>query len=712
MIITNTGGANANNVIPVFTTSATGTGVAVNLFAPGVTATAIAGGSSTAIVWQYQATGSGTIFFSGYASGVDENDITNIVTSPMTPRGYITVQEPASLSITAFTVYPPVVAQGQNVTVVMALSNGGGGTLTDISPSLMMSGSGAFVRLTGPEPAAINLDGNDFDTFTWTYSASAIGVVSFSGGAAGYEINTGSVMQSGPSGNVDAEVIAQQAILTAQMSLSPLVAGPNQRITINMTVTNTGLHAATGVSPVAGLVMYDNTGNLIKSVTHTAQVAPVNLAIGQAQTFRWILETDINYGTVVFSAAAQGADAILPITVSSNTAVSEMLTIEQPPALVSRVDAYPNTVNTSQIITILMTVTNNGQADAVNVMPSQLFKSGSALANPNNPNTPSPSSAVIPGSGGVAVFTWVTQAAGAGTISRLGWAQGQDENSLNTFLSASTSTNAVTVQRPANLSIASISAPSNVTVGQQFTVIMTVTNLGGATAIGSSANMSISSGSGGVIPVATPAAVDIAGNSTAALTWIYQASGQGGVILSAVITGTDSNTGVTVSDADFTGTINVQSPAAISSNISIVPAMNYNGQVFTVSMLVNNSGEASASSVSITPFVLAETGASAFMITEPSPLTMTVAGGTSQIFQWTYSASGDGTITFSAFAMGTDANTSAVIGSVGTEASVEIRASASLVAEVSASPATDPQGSRNSNYDNNKFRFRCFNACM
>jgi hypothetical protein len=687
MIITNTGGANATNVIPVFTSSATGTGVTVNLAASGVTATAIAGGSSTAIVWQYQATGSGTIFFSGYASGIDENDTTNTIISPMTPQNYITVQQPAALSITAFTVYPPVVAQGQNVTVLMTVSNGGEGQVTNINPTMTATGTGYFTRITGPAPATVSLSGNQSAVFTWTYSGSAIGIVTFSGGAEGLEVNTASNIQSGPSGNVDAEVIAQQAILTAQMSLSPLVAGPSQRITINMTVSNTGLHAATGVSPVAGLLMYDNTGSLIKSVTHTAQVAPVNLAIGQAQTFRWILETDVNFGTVIFSAAAQGADAILPITVSSNTAVSEMLTIEQPPALVSRIDAYPNTVNTSQMITILMTVTNNGQADAVNVMPSQLFKSGSALANPNNPNVHSPSSAVIPGGGGVAVFTWVTQATGAGTINWLGWASGQDENSLNTFLSASTSTNVITVQSPANLSIDSIAAPSYVTVGQQFTVIMTVTNLGGASALGASANMNISSGSGGVIPMATPAAVDIAGRTTAALTWIYQASGQGDVVLSAMITATDSNTGAVITDAGFTGTINVQSPASITSDISIAPAMNYNGQIFTVSMLVNNSGQAAASSVGITPFVLTETGASAFMVTEPSPLTMTVAGGTSQIFQWTYSASGDGTITFSAYATGTDANTLDPIGSTGTEASVEIRASASLVADVSVSAA-------------------------
>jgi hypothetical protein len=694
MVVTNTGDAYANTITPQLTVSSTG-GSAWASVISSPPSSSIAGGSSAVFIWTYSAEGTGTIYFSGYAQGVDANSGLTVF-SPGTSVRYISVQLPASLTITSFTVYPPTVAEQQMITVEMTVSNSGASTVSGVAPSLLQTGTGSITLLTGPAPSSQTLAGGQSVKFVWTYSAAGQGTVSFSGGAAGVDINTGLTVQTGPSVERVVNIIQQQAILTAEMIIAPQVAGFNQRITVYLSVTNTGLHNAVGVSPAAGLVAYTDNG-VMKSLTVTADVASVNLPVGTSKVFKWVLETDSTVGTVVFSAVAIGQDAILPMNVTSNPAVSMPLSVEAPPVLVSRIDALPNTVNTGQAITIIMTVTNTGGSTAINVKPLQLIKMGTGNAVPANP-TPMPESVTLP-AGSTQTFTWTVLASTVGVIGWQGRAEGQDINTLATVNSSYSQTNWVLIQSPPVLQVSGINAPSSVSLrlspyeGQLFTVTLTVTNSGDTTVNNLRPDpIELNQAPGALAGViSTPTPVDLAGHSSATFTWTFTALGTGTFSFSGKVTGIDSNSGAVVNSGIVTsGTIAVQQVATLASTLYVNPPMRYNGEVFTVLLVVTNTGGATA--INVTPyhtsFAASSPSPDAYLISGPVPVSASIAGGSMKVFTWTYTASGVGSIGFSGYAYGQDGNYPAWdYTTTTTTASISINAAAALAASINALPA-------------------------
>jgi hypothetical protein len=89
---------------------------------------------------------------------------------------------------------------GSTFTVLMTVSNGGS-TVIDVSPSsLSPLPSTSAIQLSGPAPASVTLNAGALQVFTYTYSASAMGSVAFSGSADGMAIplTVGSAANTGP----------------------------------------------------------------------------------------------------------------------------------------------------------------------------------------------------------------------------------------------------------------------------------------------------------------------------------------------------------------------------------------------------------------------------------------------------------------------------------------------------------------------------------
>ncbi|HVE84635.1 MAG TPA: IPT/TIG domain-containing protein, partial [Myxococcales bacterium] len=214
------------------------------------------------------------------------------------------------------------------------------------------------------------------------------------------------------------------------------------------------------------------------------------------------------------------------------------------------------------------------------------------------------------------------------------------------------------VVTPAQLRL-TLTAPAQVSVGQTFSVSGALDNPGGSDVLAVTLDPATVQGPGGatVGAATTPPSADVPAGSSSALALTAQATSPGALSISTRATGTNDFSGRPVaSSAASTSSVLVQRAAALTATLSASPATASVGQTITVTMQVQNTGEATANNV--TPSALVLTGAgSATLVSGPTPPTAAaVAGGTSATFSWTYTASAPGAVTFSGTASGTDAN--------------------------------------------------------
>lgn len=99
----------------------------------------------------------------------------------------------ASLSI------PAKIDLGASFAVTMTVSNTSTTDAVAVAPSsLSLSGAGAATLVSGPTPASLSIAGGSSASFSWVYSADALGTVTFTGSAAGADGNTGAPISSVP----------------------------------------------------------------------------------------------------------------------------------------------------------------------------------------------------------------------------------------------------------------------------------------------------------------------------------------------------------------------------------------------------------------------------------------------------------------------------------------------------------------------------------
>jgi len=184
MLVTNTGGAPANNVAPS-ALAPTVTGVTLQLLSS-PSAQTIAGGASFTFVWTYSTTGTtnGTVALSGNAGGTDAYSGAP-VSSAASGSNTTTIFTAAGSGLTSSIVTKPrSVAVGDTFTVEMNVVNRSGGTRSTITPSdFILAGPGQVTLVSGPTPASFNLLSMANATFAWTYRATGPGWVTFNDNA-------------------------------------------------------------------------------------------------------------------------------------------------------------------------------------------------------------------------------------------------------------------------------------------------------------------------------------------------------------------------------------------------------------------------------------------------------------------------------------------------------------------------------------------------
>ncbi|MBI3891996.1 MAG: hypothetical protein HY303_10755, partial [Candidatus Wallbacteria bacterium] len=232
---------------------------------------------------------------------------------------------------------------------------------------------------------------------------------------------------------------------------------------------------------------------------------------------------------------------------------------------------------------------------------------------------------------------------------------------------------------PAGLQILRTGAPDRVSTGQTFPVSVTLTNSGEATANVTGVRLSFRS-SGGVERssqyslLASPALpFPLAGGETRTVTFSVKASdtaSTGLLTVDASASGRDLHSDAVLFDSggDATASLNVQRRAQLDIAMFTLPSSVVQGQRFTATLLVRNSGEASAglSAVALAFRVAANNvGSSGFLVLSPTGISGLVSGSETVTLSLSVAVAGDvapGTYTGHATVHGADQNSGAEAG--------------------------------------------------
>ena len=617
------------------------------------------GGATAALTWACTASAPGVLQWSASASGADANSGQTASASSAGPS--ILAQTPAALSIASFTL-PAVVSTGQSFAALLVVQNSGGADSVQAAPQAALA-SGSGVILAAPLPATIPAGGSA--TFSFTLQAGATpGTLSLSVGAVqGFDQNSGAQVSTGPAATNVATVQAA-AQLSGSLTL-PALLSRGQSFTAALTVQNSGDAAALAVLPMPDPAALVGASAAAATNTSPAQGA-VDLPGHGSATFRWtFVESGSAAGTLQLQAAAQGIDANSGLTAAAPAATSPLAQVQEPAALV--IDSLQLTpgaqLSRGQAFTARLTVRNTGQATARQVLPSPpglaLSATGGAAA-----TTLDAAAAQDVAGGATASWSWsfVENGSGPGTLRFSAGASGLDQNSGASTSAPALQSATLAVQQPAALTGA-LTAPARVSRGQTFLVSLSATNTGGATARSVTPALSLSP-SGAATVLSSPAALDVAGGATTLFTWQVQQAGgtESSIAFTASASGSDANSAAPITTGAALAGSAVDAPAALSVAAFSLPVAVTRGQAFTATLIVSNTGDATALHVLPTAPVVTTTGG-ALAATSTLQAAVDLQGHRSATFSWTFSESGSspGTLALATSLSGSDANSGAAL---------------------------------------------------
>ncbi|MFC1718569.1 hypothetical protein ACFL6S_33245, partial [Candidatus Poribacteria bacterium] len=544
MTVINSGQASADAVMPSALTLTGVQNLRLSSSPPPVEVN-IPGGGSQDFTWVYtSASGdAGNVAFSGSVSGKDHNSGSKVFSTSVDSNA-VKIQAPAMLTA-AITVSPTQVSEGQDIMVVMTITNSGRATADAVTPSALALAGNQTLRLSsGPIPINAAIPAGGSQDFTWHYTSARgdAGNVTFSGNASGKDQNSGRSLSFA---TVDSNVVRVQtpANLVATIAASPVQVSKGQDITVVMTVANTGQATADDVMPA----MLVSSANGILS---SANPISANILGGGSQNFTWTYTSGKeDAGSVVFSGSASGREHNSGERISLASVDSNAVSIQIPANLTAIITASPARMSEGQDITVVMTVTNPGQAAADVVMPSALTLTG--IQTLRLSSSPAPAEVDISG-GGSQDFTWVyTSAEGdAGGVMFSGSASGREHNSGKSVSFTVVDSNVVSIQIPANLTATITASPAQVSKRQSIAVVMRVTNIGQATADAVMPSIRADSVNG-ILSSPTPVSATIPSGGSQDFTWTYASAEEysGDMVFSGSASGKDRNSGNDVSSS-------------------------------------------------------------------------------------------------------------------------------------------------------------------
>ncbi|HRU40057.1 MAG TPA: hypothetical protein P5511_09280, partial [Candidatus Goldiibacteriota bacterium] len=358
MNVYNTGEAQAVNVAPAWQVPS-GTGQVTLISSPSSPVT-INGGAAHGFTWTYQATAfTGSVIFSGNATGNDANNNNALSSNYSSDTSWIQNQATIAASMH---IMPATISTGQVFTIAMHVTNtagANGAPAVNVIPpafnALTRYGSAGFSYYSGPQPVSAVVAGGASVVFTWTVSATTTGDMAFEGEVTANDSLTGAALSAVPIS--ETRSVIKGATLSASMAVYPSSVNLGSVVTVTLTVTNSaGSASANNVSPTPVNLSPRIGGGGVQLLTSPS---PINsdIAGGASRTYTWTFSA-VGTGTVNFSARAIGTDANSLILVSTNSVMSNTLTIANKAVLAASAYASPLIVNVGQEITVRVYVTN------------------------------------------------------------------------------------------------------------------------------------------------------------------------------------------------------------------------------------------------------------------------------------------------------------------------------------------------------------------
>jgi hypothetical protein len=703
LTLQNTGGAAVRlDALPAPTVTPGGSAAAaLSSSPPSPAGDLLAGGATRTFTWVWNVSGSGTLAFSCSASGTDANAGAAVpaVTAASQP---VTVQAPGALSVSS-SVSPASASAGQNpVSFTLVIRNTGGADVrldALAAPVIAVTGSAGATIASAPASAAGTvLAGGGSASFTWKYDVSGSGTVSFTGSASGVEANTQGALKPAPVTSSPVSVQRPGQLSIAASASPAQVSAGLQQVALSLVLQNTG-EADVILDSVPQPTVTSTGSASANGASSPPAAAGTVLPGGSSKSLTWTWNMG-GEGTVSFTASATGHDGNSGSAIAPAPAPAGPVTVQTSGALSLSIAVAPTQVSAGlQQVTLTLSATNTGGASVILdalAQPTVTAGGGAAAALLTSPA--SPAGSVLPG-GSTRSFVWTWTVSGTGTLSFTARATGKESNSGNTIAPVPVTSSTVVVQAPAALTLSATATPAKVSAGlQRVSLALAVSNPGGAAvrldalppptvATTGTAAATLASAP------ASPAGTLLAGGATTTFTWQYDVAGSGTLSLSASASGTDANSGTALAPAPVAATaVTVQQPAGLTLSASLSPATLSAGlQQLSLVLQAKNPGEAGAVLAALpAPSIVTTGSASASAVSSPPSSAGTVlAGGATRSFTWTYSVAGSGSLSFTASASGTDANSATPLTPPAAPAgSATIQRPANLtIASVVASPS-------------------------
>jgi hypothetical protein len=647
----------------------------------------ISGGTDQTFTWVYRGTGTpGSVQFSAVTSGLDAND-GSVVSTGASASSTLTVQANPNLSVDAYP-SPATVVRGTAFTLRLTVTNTGASsaTVNGLSVTVLAldaSSVGIATVLTPSPVSSINLSGGASSVFTYTYSATGDGTLNFSVVVAGFDGNLDTLTRTATnlvSSLNRVVVLPPSPTLAASFSL-PLTRTVGQTMQIIMTVTNTGLVGATGVTFSPSPLLTVAPGGAATYLSGPFPAAgTVNIPVGNSARFTWTYSA-ASAGTVTFSQTVVAFDGVGATTTASATSL-----IQSPVVLSSFFSATPTTLNLGSDFTLVLTVSNTGGATATGVYVPQytgVFWHELSSILPSGTTVTAGISRVVDAvqpisitGGGTGNFTFVYHTSGvaSGTLVFSNSAVGTDANSgLEVLATSAPATNlqspSIAIQRPSTLASNLVFSPSSVNTGQTFTVRLTLTNVGDALITNLRPNpptnspIAVGVGTGNRFNGPTPVPpVNLSGGSSVTFTWAYTATGAGSLTFNLTSIGTDNNLGtqVSLSSTSNVGTIN--NPTVLTASATVSPNPVSVGFPVTVVVSVQSLSATSSDAINTSVTAFGQSPSTlANLAVAPSPSSLTVPASSTRSFTYVYNAVTSGSVTFTHTVQATNADTGALI---------------------------------------------------
>ena len=409
----------------------------------------------------------------------------------------------------------PVIA-GNNLTYTITVSNGGPNAATSVSltdPIPANTSAVAFSQTAGPS-FSLSFTGTAFTAATATFAAGASATFTMvvnvnSATAAGAVVTNTATVSSAttdpvPANNTDTETttVQRSSDLTVTKTDSPDPVAVGNNLTYTITVSNAGPSAAATVSltdaipaNTSAVAFVQNSGpSFSLAFTGTAFTATIpTLAAGASAVFTMVVSVNNStfLGTTLSNTAAVTSASSDPNAANNSDTETTATSggVVSPDLTVTQTDA-PDPVLAGTNLTYTMAVTNNGPSAANAVTLSDPLPANTTFVSLAAPAGWTVTTPVVGGTGTVTA-TRSTLAIGSPQVFtlvvRVNPATGAATTLSNTATVSTASdpvpannadTETTAVQRASDLSVTKTDAVDPVTVGNNLTYTITVSNAG------------------------------------------------------------------------------------------------------------------------------------------------------------------------------------------------------------------------------------------